>query len=48
MDAEGANGKKIKFRFCDSMGLEADRYLSAGDVARIMDGYVKNTAEVKF
>ena len=40
------NGKKIKFRFCDSMGLEGEEGLTSSDMGKIMDGYVENMAEV--
>ena len=46
VDAEGYNGKKIKFRFCDTMGLEDDRGLRSGDFGQIFDGKVMNNTEV--
>ena len=50
-NALDANKRNIKFRFCDSMGLEGDsekvgKQLTSSDMAKIMDGYVENMAEV--
>ena len=45
---EGKNGR-IKFRFCDTMGMEGgDAGLSPDDMAKIMDGHVRNQADVSF
>jgi len=39
--------RNIKFRFCDSMGLEGeDAGLSATDVAKILDGHVKELTQL--
>ena len=39
--------KAIKFKYCDSMGLEGGAAgLSANDVGKIMDGHVEELAEV--
>ena len=39
--------REINFRFCDSMGLEGgEAGLSHTDVAKILDGYVRDLAEV--
>ena len=50
VDAVQAKDKKkkaIKFKFCDSMGLEGgEDGLSAADVGKIMDGHVNELAEV--
>ena len=43
-----AKNRKIKFKFCDSMGLEGEEGLTSSDMAKIMDGYVENMAEVCF
>ena len=43
-----AKNRKIKFKFCESMGLEGEEGLSSSDMAKIMDGYVENMAEVWF
>jgi len=46
--AEDKKKKAIKFKFCDSMGLEGGEYgLSAADVGKIMDGHVNELAELK-
>jgi len=43
---KGKNGR-IKFRFCDTMGLEGgDAGLSPDDMAKIMDGRVRNQADL--
>ena len=45
--AKDSNAKNIRFRFCDSMGIEGDRAgMRAADFGKIMDGYVTDTAEV--
>ena len=41
-----AKNRKIKFKFCDSMGLEGEEGMTSSDMAKIMDGYVENMAEV--
>ena len=39
--------KKIRLRFCDSMGLEGgDDGIKATDIAKIMDGHVMNGSDV--
>ena len=41
--------KKIRLRFCDSMGLEGgDDGIKATDIAKIMDGHVMNGSEVSW
>ena len=45
--ARDNNNKPIKFKFCDSMGLEGgDAGLKAADVAKSMDGHINDQAEV--
>ena len=44
--AVDAKNRKIKFKFCDSMGLEGEEGLTSSDMGKIMDGYVENMAEV--
>ena len=41
--ANGEQGRKIKFRFCDTMGIDG---LNCSDFATIMDGHVMNNTEV--
>ena len=41
-----SKNRKIRFKFCDSMGLEGTDGLTSTDMAKIMDGYVENMAEV--
>ena len=45
--AKDADDNEIKFRFCDSMGIEGESGMSSYDFAMIMDGHVKDGAEVK-
>merc|ERR1711892_418354 len=45
--AKDEKNHSIKFKFCDSMGLEADDVgMSAADIGKIMDGHVKERAEL--
>lgn len=45
--AKDENNKPIRFRFCDTMGLEAgDAGLRPKDLARIMDGHVKDGTDL--
>ena len=47
MVSVGDGEKPIKFRFCDSMGLDSgEAGLSAHDMGTIMNGHVQNEAEV--
>ena len=39
--------KIIKFRFCDTMGLEGEGGLQISDVEKIMDGQVRDQTEVR-
>lgn len=45
--ARDVNNREIKFRFCDSMGLEGDDGMTAADFANIMDGHVMDKAPVR-
>merc|ERR1712013_261580 len=48
VQAKDKKKKAIKFKFCDSMGLEGGEVgLSAADVGKIMDGHVNELAELK-
>ena len=45
MKSEG--GEEIKFRFCDTMGLEeGDKGLQVHDLVPIMDGNIEDMTEV--
>ena len=46
--ATDVNNQQIRFRFCDSMGLEGDEGMNASDFANIMDGHVMDKAPVRF
>ena len=46
MKAKDRNNQPIRFRFCDSMGLEGNSGLKAVDVAKIIDGHVQDGADV--
>ena len=47
--AKDAYNNDIKFRFCDSMGIEGrNEGMSSSDFAKIMDGHVKDGAEVSY
>ena len=47
-NAKDSSKKNIRFRFCDSMGLEGGNSgLDASAMAKIMDGHVENLAEVE-
>jgi len=47
-NAKDSSNKNIKFRFCDSMGLEGGNVgLDAKSMAKIMDGHVENLAELQ-
>ena len=45
-EATDSQNRRIKFRFCDSMGLEGEAGLKPIDFSKIMDGHVENLAEV--
>jgi hypothetical protein len=46
--AKDVNNEPIRFRFCDTMGLEGgDNGLRAVDVAKIMDGNVQDGTDVR-
>ena len=47
-EAVDSQNRSIKFRFCDSMGLEGEAGLKPIDFSKIMDGHVENLAEVSF
>ena len=46
--AKDVNNREIKFRFCDSMGLEGDDGMTAADFASIMDGHIMDKAPVRY
>ena len=46
MKAKNRNNQPIRFRFCDTMGLEGNSGLKAMDVAKIIDGHVQDGADV--
>ena len=39
-------GNKISFQFCDTMGLEGDAGMDAGDLGMVIDGHIKERASV--
>ena len=39
--------RSIKFRFCDTMGLEEDAGLEVSDIEKIIEGRVRDQTEVK-
>jgi len=45
--AKDKKKKPIKFKFCDSMGLEGEAGLTTDEVGKILDGNVENLAELK-
>jgi len=45
--AKDKKKKPIKFKFCDTMGLEGEGGLSTDEVGKILDGNVENLAELK-
>ena len=47
-EATDSQNRSIKFRFCDSMGLEGEAGLKPIDFSKIMDGHVENLAEVSY
>jgi len=44
--AKDANDNHINFRFCDTMGIEGEGGMKPADFAKIMDGHVKDGAEL--
>ena len=48
IDSSNFDEEPIKFRYCDTMGIESTRGLTASDFGKIMDGHIEDTAEVKW
>ena len=48
IDAGDGAGKPIKFKYCDTMGVESTEGLTPSDFGKIMDGHIEDTAEVNF
>ena len=44
--ARDGKNKPINFKYCDTMGLEIERGLSAADFGKILDGHVEEGFEV--
>ena len=47
MRAGDRKSRSIKFRFCDTMGLEEDASLEVSDIEKIIEGRVRDQTEVK-
>ena len=47
MRAGDRRSRSIKFRFCDTMGLEEDAGLEVSDIEKIIEGRVRDQTEVK-
>ena len=47
-EAKDSENRNIRFRFCDSMGLEGEAGLRPIDFSKIMDGHVPDGQEVRF
>ena len=46
IDSSNIDEEPIKFRYCDTMGIESTRGLTASDFGKIMDGHIEDTAKV--
>ena len=46
IDTADGDGEPIKFKYCDTMGVESTSGLSPSDFGKIMDGHITDLAEV--
>merc|ERR1719391_906049 len=46
IDTDDGDGEPIKFKYCDTMGVESTSGLSPSDFGKIMDGHITDLAEL--
>ena len=47
IDSTDRDNEPIKFKYCDTMGIEFDQGLTASDFGKIMDGHIEDGAQVR-